>query len=97
MLHIVNKSPFSDIALESCIKTALKGDSIILIEDAVLGVMAGGKAASLIQEAQKNNTVYALEADLKARGVDRQVAGVKTVDYAGFVELVEKERPMSWL
>ncbi len=97
MLHIVNKSPYSNNALESCIKVARKGDSILLIEDAVLGVMAGGKAASLVQAAQKQNTVYALDADLKARAVDRRVDGVKVIDYAGFVELVEKDRPMSWL
>ncbi len=97
MLHIVNKSPFSDIALESCIRTAQKGDSILLIEDAVLGVMAGGKAEPIIQQAQKDFPVYALEPDVKARGVDRLVGGIKLVDYAGFVELVEKDKPMSWL
>jgi tRNA 2-thiouridine synthesizing protein B len=97
LLHIVNKSPFSDIALESCIRAAQKGDSILLIEDAVLGVMAGGKAEPIIQQAQKDTPIYALEPDLKARGVDRRVDGVKAVDYAGFVELVEKEMTMSWL
>ncbi len=97
MLHIINKSPFSDIALESCVRAAQKGDSILLIEDAVLGVMAGGKAASLVAQAQKNYPVYALDADLKARGVDRLADGVKVVDYAGFVDLVEKEKTMSWL
>ena len=97
MLHIVNKSPYSDIALESCLRTVQKGDSILLIEDAVLAVMAGGKAASTIEQAQKDTPVYALEPDLKARGVDRRLDGVKLVDYAGFVELVEKDKPMSWL
>jgi len=97
LLHIVNKSPYTDTALESCIRTAQKGDSILLIEDAVIGIMAGGKAVSMISAAQKNFPVYALEADLLARGVDRRMDGVKYVDYTGFVELVEKERTMSWL
>lgn len=97
MLHLIFRSPFSDPGLESCVRTAPKGDPIMLIEDGVLGVMAGNQAASLIQAAQKDHEVYALRADIKARGVDRLLDGVKVVDYAGMVDLVEKHRTMSWL
>ena len=97
MLHIVNKSPYTKGSLESCLRVAQKDDPVLLIEDAVLGVMAGGKVEPIIKEAQKSHEVYALDADLKARGIDRLVDGVKTVDYTGFVDLVEKHRPMSWL
>jgi tRNA 2-thiouridine synthesizing protein B len=97
LLHIVNKSPFTKNSLESCIRVAQKDDPILLIEDAVLGVMSGGKAEALVKEAQKNHGVYALSADLMARGIDRMTDGVKVVDYAGFVELVEQHRTMSWL
>ena len=45
----------------------------------------------------KQCSVSALEADLKARGVTALVPGVKTVTYAGFVELVEKSKVHSWL
>jgi len=97
VLHIINKSPYTKNSLESCIRTAQKDDAILLIEDAVLGCMSGGKAEAMIKEAQKAHAVYALDADLKARGVDRVVDGVKQVDYAGFVGLVEQHRTMTWL
>jgi len=73
------------------------GEPILLIEDAVLGANAGGKAAELVKEAQKNHDVYAISADVKARGLDKLVDGVKVIDYAGFVELVEQHRTMTWL
>lgn len=97
MLHIVNKSPFTKSSLESCVRVANNGDPIILIEDAVLGANAAGKTAELIKQAQKDHDVYAISADVKARGLDKLVDGVKTIDYAGFVELVEQHRTMTWL
>ncbi len=97
MLHIVNKSPYTKISLASCIRVANSGDPILLIEDAVLGVNAAGKAADLVKEALKNHEVYAISADIKARGLDKLVDGVKVIGYDGFVELVENHRPMTWL
>jgi tRNA 2-thiouridine synthesizing protein B len=44
--------------------------------------------------------VYVLGGDLAARGLseDRMIDGIKTVDYAGFVDLtVENETTQSWL
>lgn len=97
MLHIINKSPYSKNSLESCVRVAQKDDPILLTEDGVLAAMAGGSAASTLKEAQKSHSIYALQADIKARGVDRLVDGIKVIDYAGFVELVEQHRPMTWL
>ena len=97
MLHIVNKSPFSTSSLESCVRVAQKDEPILLIEDGVLSVIENSTAASIVKDAQKDHVVYALSADIKARGIDRVVAGVKVIDYAGFVELVEQHKPMSWL
>ena len=97
MLHIVNKSPFSETGLDSCLRVAQKGDPILLIEDAVLGASAAGSVAAKVKDAQKDHEVYALQADIKARGLDRLLDGIKVVDYAGFVDLVEKHKTMSWL
>lgn len=97
MLHIVNKSPYMKGSLESCIRVAQKDDPILLIEDAVLGAAAGGGIESLIQGAMKDHQIYALGADLMARGIDGLTPGVKVVDYGGFVELVEQHRTMTWL
>ncbi|MGC2424758.1 MAG: sulfurtransferase complex subunit TusB [Nitrospirota bacterium] len=97
MLHIVNKSPYMKGSLESCIRVAQKDDPILLIEDAVLGAAAGGGIVNLVQGAMKDHQIYALGADLMARGIDGLIPGVKVVDYGGFVELVEQHRTMTWL
>jgi tRNA 2-thiouridine synthesizing protein B len=39
MLHTVNKSPTDRNSLESCIRLAKKGGSVLLIEDGVYGAM----------------------------------------------------------
>jgi len=44
MLHIVNKSPFENSSLDSCLRVAAKGAALLLIED---GVYAATKAAAL--------------------------------------------------
>jgi tRNA 2-thiouridine synthesizing protein B len=97
VLHIVNKSPYMKGSLESCIRVAQKDDPILLIEDAVLGAAAGGGVENMVQGAMKDHQIYALGADLLARGIEGLTAGVKVVDYGGFVELVEQHRTMTWL
>lgn len=100
MLHIVNKSPFERTALQSCLQHALAGDAILLIEDAVVGALAGSCVAAELQAALADKSLYALAPDLQARGLapERLLAGIETVDYAGFVDLsVAHERNQSWL
>ena len=97
MLHILNKSPFTNNSLDSCLRTSLKDDPILLIEDAVLGVNKNGNVAAKITAAMADHKVYALSADVKARGIDNVLDGVIITDYAGFVDLVVEHRPMSWL
>jgi tRNA 2-thiouridine synthesizing protein B len=41
MLHTVNKSPFERNTLEACLKRAVPGTAILLIEDAVYAALAG--------------------------------------------------------
>lgn len=97
MLHTVNKSPFGNDTLESCIRFALPGDPILLIEDGVYAVEAGNRFASMIASILKNNPLFALQPDLSARGISVIAYGVATVDYEGFVELVEQHQVNSWL
>ena len=98
MLHIVNKSPYMKSSLESCIRVAQKNAPILLIEDAVLGAAAGGGIENLVQGALKDHPVYALSADISARGLAGSLTpGVKVIDYADFVDLVEQHKPMTWL
>lgn len=102
MLHIVNKSPFERNALMSCLGHALAGDAVLLIEDAVIGVVTGSRIAPELQIAMndKSVSIYALGPDLAARGVkaERVLEGIQVVDYAGFVDLtVANEKIQSWL
>ena len=99
LLHTVNKSPFEKGSLDTCLRLAKQGSTILLIEDAVYAAMRGTVIESRISEAMKRYSVYALQSDLKARGLDedRLLNGIKVVDYGGFVDLVaEHDTVQSW-
>lgn len=99
MLHTVNKSPFESNSLEVCLKHAKDGHDVLLIEDGVYAVSKGGKFNELLKQASAGKGIYALQSDVEARGIqDRVMDGVQLVDYAGFVDLVEKhDKVQSWL
>lgn len=98
MLHIVNKSPLEKSSLASALRFATSG-SLLLIEDAVYAATRGNAAEASVREAMGRLEVYALEADLQARGMaDRVLEGVRTIGYDGFVDLVVEHRTsQSWL
>ncbi|MBA2492880.1 MAG: sulfurtransferase complex subunit TusB [Gammaproteobacteria bacterium] len=99
-LHTVNKSPFSHAALESCLRHAITGASILLIEDAVYAALSQTTFVDTINSAMKNLSFYVLEPDLRARGYDQVqvIDGVKLIDYRGFVDLVvEHHSVQAWL
>ncbi len=97
MLHIINKSPFTNAAFDSCLRVAQGGD-ILLIEDGVYAATAGAAEAQ-VREALKRFKIHVLQPDLEARGVaDRVIDGVAKVDYSGFVDLVAQNKNcQSWL
>ncbi|RKZ90341.1 MAG: sulfurtransferase complex subunit TusB [Gammaproteobacteria bacterium] len=100
MLHTVNKSPFERNSLNSCLTKSKEGSSILLIEDAVVGALKGSKVADDLTAAIANKNVYVLGSDLNTRGFTEAdiLDGIKTVDYAGFVDLVaEHSNVQSWL
>jgi tRNA 2-thiouridine synthesizing protein B len=100
MLHVVNKSPFEKNSLATCIRLSAEGSSILLIEDAVYGGFSGNEFEADLKDALASKKVYALEPDLKARGIanDKLIQGVQTVDYEGFVNLAaESTNTQSWL
>jgi tRNA 2-thiouridine synthesizing protein B len=98
MLHIINKSPMANCALDSCLRVALSGD-ILLIEDAVYAATSGNAFEGKIREAMGRFKVYVLRPDLEARGLaDRIIDGVTPVDYGGFVDLTTANKNcQSWL
>jgi tRNA 2-thiouridine synthesizing protein B len=97
MLHTINKSPFQNSALENCLRIARDGDVILLLEDGVYATVAGTVKSSLIEQALKRHMVYALEADLKARGLGNLVKDIRVASYGDFVDLVEKHPVHAWL
>lgn len=98
-LHTVNKSPFEKTTLDTCLRFVKDGASILLIEDGVYAALDGTKHSASVKQAMESKTVYALQADLEARGVQNKVIdGIKLIDYAGFVDLVEQnDRVEAWL
>ena len=88
-LHTVSKSPFADRALENCVARLTPDSALLLIEDGVYAALAGTSCTHWIALAIETHLVYALAADLAARGLSDKplVAGVRLVDYDGFVDL----------
>jgi tRNA 2-thiouridine synthesizing protein B len=100
MLHTVNKSPFERVSLDSCLRFAKPNDAILLYEDGVYGALAGTRFESTMAEALKKFQIYVMVPDVEARGmkIDRVIAGIQPVDYAGFVDLVAGNYPVqAWL
>lgn len=99
MLHIVNKSPFENNNLSSCLRLAQNGHGLLLIEDGVYAAMAGTVHEATLRDASSKVKLYALKPDVDARGLtERVMPGVTLVDYAGFVGLVaEYPTSHSWL
>lgn len=99
-LHTVNKSPFERSNFDSCLGHAQAGDSLLLIEDAVVAAMKSTALAPRVADAAKSLKVFVLGADLKARGLDPAgvVEGVTVVEYDGFVDLAANNKTVhAWL
>jgi tRNA 2-thiouridine synthesizing protein B len=99
MLHTVNKSPFDNGTLRTCLKYARQGSAVLLIEDGVYAATKGTAVANEVQQAMGSVSIYALRPDVEARGMQNRVMdGVRLVDYEGFVDLVvEHSAVQSWL
>ena len=97
MLYMVNKSPLMTNNLATCLEIAPEGEPVLLYEDGVYGAIDGGRFAEQLKTALKHHPVYALEADLEARGVKRIIEGIQVIDYDGFVGLVEKHNVVPWI
>jgi tRNA 2-thiouridine synthesizing protein B len=99
MLHIVNKSPQQSLALQSCLRVAQDGHTVLLIEDAVYAATAAGADSCGLREALGRLKLCVLLPDLEARGMAaHRAGGVEPVDYPGFVDLVAgHSTTQSWL
>nr|WP_282490664.1 sulfurtransferase complex subunit TusB [Providencia alcalifaciens] len=66
-------------------------DAILLFQD---GVLAGISRSKYLLELQNSGAqIYALDADIYARGLQNQIAdGVSIISYQGFVKLTEAHK-----
>lgn len=96
MLHTINKSPYSHQCLTDCLHVCSTNDVILLIEDGVYASLTNSEWIEPLLA--KASAVYALQPDVSARGLgDRLAAGIKTIDYAGFVQLcVDQPKMLAW-
>ena len=97
MLYTINKSPLMFGNLRSALRVAPAGEPLLLYEDGVYAAVAGATSEELTQQALAQHPVYALQADLEARGLTSLVEGVQVINYDGFVELVEQHHVVPWL
>ena len=97
MLYTINKSPLMFGNLKSVLTIAPAGEPILLYEDGVYAAVEGTASEGVILQALERHSIYALQADLEARGLTSLVDGIQVIDYAGFVELVEQHHVVPWL
>ena len=100
MLHLINKSPFERNALDSCLRMARPGSSILLIEDGVYAALAKAAHAEKIIGRLDDFSFYVLGPDVAARGMSDAplIEGIDVINYEGFVDLVaEHDVTQSWL
>jgi tRNA 2-thiouridine synthesizing protein B len=99
-LHTVNRSPHAAPALVSCLRMALPGHALVLLEDGVYAAVAADAGSAQLRDAQPGVAVYALGADLAARGIaaDTLLPGVEVVDYESFVDLACRyDKVQAWI
>ncbi len=99
-LHTVNKSPYERGSLSSCLDHVAEGDSVLMIEDAVVGARRGGRFVAVLKAERPSCAIYVLGPDLAARGMKAEdlAEGISLVDYGGFVDLaVANARVCAWL
>ena len=97
MLYMVSKSPLMFGNLKSVLGIASADDPILLYEDGVYAAARGTASEELVRQALEDHPVYALDADLEARGLVALIDGIQVIDYDGFVELVEQHHVVPWL
>lgn len=98
-LHTINKSPYSNSSLASCIKICSKSDAILLLEDGVFGALTSAPESEQLQQLMHDGTrVFAISADVKARGLtDKLLSSIELIDYNSFVQLtIEHRCVQSW-
>ncbi|MGF6392063.1 sulfurtransferase complex subunit TusB [Pseudomonas plecoglossicida] len=95
-LHVISHSPFGDDRLDSCLRLLGSDDALLLCGDAVYALRDGSDTRRLLQAANLDQRLFALDEDLQARAIESDLA--KPVDYRAFVGLsLHYDKVNSWL
>ena len=97
MLYTINKAPLSTNSLASVLRIAPDGAPILLYEDGVYATLPGAQSADTVTTALLKHPIYALDADMEARGIKAVIDGIQVIGFEGFVELVEEHDVAPWL
>jgi tRNA 2-thiouridine synthesizing protein B len=98
-LHILRHSPATHPSFNCWLRTVGPGQSLLLIEDAVYGLLPDTRSVDALRLLPGSVKLFALENDLLARGLalDDLPGRVMVVDYLRMVELcVEHSKVISW-
>lgn len=89
MLFTINKPVLSSNSFESALRIAPDGSPFLLYEDGVFLAMQETAFEPKVKEAMRYHPIYAIDTDLKARGIKKVIEGIEIISYDGFVGLVE--------
>ena len=99
MLHILRHSPHSESRFASCLRAINASQSLLLIEDAVYGLLPGTTTRNALEYLPSSVNLYAMEADLQARGLalDDLSSRIRVINYPMMVALcAEHAKVVSW-
>lgn len=99
MLHILRHSPHSSPCFASCLRAINTHQGLLLIEDAVYGLLPGTSEHVALDSLAENISLYTLAPDLHARGLalNDLPSRIKVIDYPMMVELcTEYTKVVSW-
>lgn len=97
MLFTINDSSITSNSLASLLRIIPAGDPILFYEDGVYNAMPGARDAQIVLDAMGRHPIYALDADVEARGIKNIITGINVINYDGFVGLVENHEVIPWL
>ena len=97
-LFVLNRSWHDTVWLFEQMAFASNGDSILLIEDAVLALHSPTTLGSFLAKCQAIGiSVYALNNDCELRGIINKYPSISLLDYTGYVDLiVEHDKQVAW-
>ncbi|MGK0375942.1 MAG: sulfur relay protein TusB/DsrH [Arenicella sp.] len=97
-LFVLNRSWHDSVWLFEQLAFARPGDSIVLIEDAVLALQSPINLGSFSAKcASMKISVYALQDDCQLRGINNQYRSISMIDYLSYVNLVvQHDKQVAW-